>query len=68
MGLFQLVGDAFDRASSTDQTVVGIEDLLPDVAGSIQQTRANVEEAEEALDVAEEKCKFVRMSTLFCLI
>lgn len=54
--LFQIAQDALNRTVDTEEMVGEIEEGLEDVADSIEQTRNNIQEASEALDLAENKC------------
>ncbi len=56
--------DALNRTIETNRTITGIEEGLQVASDSIIQTRRNVIEASEALDIAESKCKWAKTITV----
>jgi hypothetical protein len=54
--LFLTAEDALNRTADTEEIVTEIEEDLEGVADSIRQTQSNIQEASDALNLAENKC------------
>ena len=55
--IFLMAEDSMNRSIETNKLIENAEEMLVDVPSSIYQTRENVQDATEALDIAESKCK-----------
>ena len=57
--LFRLAEEANNRSVLAENKIISAEEALEGVADDIIQTRSNVQEAADALNAAENKCKEV---------